>query len=524
MDQTRPSTNITQPNASATARTPVRKPVRLLPIGLVLLCMLFLGTLVSLGVYALFQGATVILPGVQVGDMPVGGMDHQALLVELDRVWNQDYPLSVIDSSDMGRRWLAAPGEFGLSVDTVATAQSALSVGRGGSIFDNLSQIWRSIFFGVTVRPVVVFDPSQALSGFQSWAAAADIHPVDAQVLIENGAVRWTQAQPGKVVDVLASLEFLRQNPEVSYIDQRAIPLIMAAVSPGIEDVAQSVDELEELLQAEPRLRLYDPVLDEWVEWAPDPSAYVDWINIEPGEAGYQIGIQPEAVEEYVVAQTAALGSERTVNARQAVDAFLIELHGGEIDPLIIHYLPRSHVVRAGDNLVGLGFEYGVPYWKIYEVNPDLVIRGLQVGEEIVIPARDAMLEYPIVPSKRIVINISQQQMWVYENQQLVGEHVISTGISDSPTMPGVFQILTHEENAYAAIWDLYMPHFMGIYYATPDLLNGIHGLPMLSSGRRLWADVLGRPASYGCIILDLQAAEQLYAWADTGVVVEIQR
>jgi lipoprotein-anchoring transpeptidase ErfK/SrfK len=101
---------------------------------------------------------------------------------------------------------------------------------------------------------------------------------------------------------------------------------------------------------------------------------------------------------------------------------------------------------------------------------------------------------------------------------------VISTGIADSPTLPGIFQVLTHEENAYAAIWDLYMPHFMGIYYATPDLLNGIHGLPMLSSGRRLWAEVLGRPASYGCIILDLQAAEQLYAWAETGVVVEIQR
>ncbi|HCU56935.1 MAG TPA: hypothetical protein DF984_01680 [Anaerolineaceae bacterium] len=66
------------------------------------------------------------------------------------------------------------------------------------------------------------------------------------------------------------------------------------------------------------------------------------------------------------------------------------------------------------------------------------------------------------------------------------------------------------------------LPHFLGIYEAWPDFMNGIHGLPLLSSGVRLWASTLGSPASYGCIILDLAAAEDLYNWADPGVVVEI--
>jgi lipoprotein-anchoring transpeptidase ErfK/SrfK len=83
--------------------------------------------------------------------------------------------------------------------------------------------------------------------------------------------------------------------------------------------------------------------------------------------------------------------------------------------------------------------------------------------------------------------------------------------------------VTSHIENAYAAIWDLYMPHFLGIYEAVPGFTNGIHGLPMLSGGRRLWANVLGQPASYGCIILTLQAAEELYYWAEDGVVVEIR-
>ena len=142
---------------------------------------------------------------------------------------------------------------------------------------------------------------------------------------------------------------------------------------------------------------------------------------------------------------------------------------------------------------------------------------------ELNIPSLNEMLPLPIVKNKRIVISISEQRMWTYENGQQRSEHVISTGIDRSPTYPGVYQIQTHELNAYASVWDLYMPHFMGIYEGWPGFMNGIHGLPTLSSGTRLWANVLGRPASYGCIILNLDDAEDLYNWAEAGVIVEIR-
>ncbi|MCJ7707944.1 MAG: L,D-transpeptidase, partial [Anaerolineales bacterium] len=139
------------------------------------------------------------------------------------------------------------------------------------------------------------------------------------------------------------------------------------------------------------------------------------------------------------------------------------------------------------------------------------------------IPPQDAMLALPVVVNKRIVISISQQHLWVYQDGSLLSEHAVSTGISRSPTLPGIFQVQTHIHNAYASIWDLYMPDFLGIYEAVPGFWNGIHGLPLLHGGIRLWADVLGRPASYGCIILDLQASADLYNWAEDGVVVEIR-
>lgn len=112
--------------------------------------------------------------------------------------------------------------------------------------------------------------------------------------------------------------------------------------------------------------------------------------------------------------------------------------------------------------------------------------------------------------------------MRVYENGEQVHEFIVSTGIATSPTFPGVYQVRTHELSAYASNWDLTMPHFLGIYEAWPGFMNGIHSLPTLSNGRILWGNVLGGPASYGCIILSLENAELLYQWAEDGVVVEI--
>jgi lipoprotein-anchoring transpeptidase ErfK/SrfK len=83
--------------------------------------------------------------------------------------------------------------------------------------------------------------------------------------------------------------------------------------------------------------------------------------------------------------------------------------------------------------------------------------------------------------------------------------------------------VLSKEENAYASSWDLWMPHFLGIYRSGPDFTNGIHALPTLSSGVRLWEGHLGRPVSYGCIVVGVDEAATLYEWAELGMLVVIR-
>ena len=123
--------------------------------------------------------------------------------------------------------------------------------------------------------------------------------------------------------------------------------------------------------------------------------------------------------------------------------------------------------------------------------------------------------------SKLIVVDISEQHMYVYDGDTLVYSFVVSTGIGNS-TRVGTFAVQDKIPNAYASTWDLWMPNWLGIYYSH-GLENGIHALPILHSGATLWAGFLGTPVSFGCIVLDTYDSQVLYDWADIGTPVNIQ-
>jgi lipoprotein-anchoring transpeptidase ErfK/SrfK len=124
--------------------------------------------------------------------------------------------------------------------------------------------------------------------------------------------------------------------------------------------------------------------------------------------------------------------------------------------------------------------------------------------------------------SKYILVDISEQHMYVYEGDQLVYSFVASTGMKGA-TRVGTFAVQSKIPNAYGSTWNIWMPSWLGIYWSG-GLENGIHALPILPNGATLWAGFLGRPISYGCVVLGSYEAKLLYDWAEIGTPVEIRR
>jgi lipoprotein-anchoring transpeptidase ErfK/SrfK len=139
-------------------------------------------------------------------------------------------------------------------------------------------------------------------------------------------------------------------------------------------------------------------------------------------------------------------------------------------------------------------------------------------------PANSSQQPAPAVSyggSKYILVDISEQHMYAYDGDTLVYSFVASTGMNNA-TRVGTFAVQSKIPNAYGSTWDIWMPNWLGIYWSG-GLENGIHALPILPNGATLWAGLLGRPISYGCVVLGTYESRLLYDWAEIGTPVEIQ-
>ena len=133
----------------------------------------------------------------------------------------------------------------------------------------------------------------------------------------------------------------------------------------------------------------------------------------------------------------------------------------------------------------------------------------------------------PLPPrrDRRILVTLGTQRLRASQDGALRWDWPVSTGIESSPTATGVFQVQDRQVEAFATAWGLWMPQFLAIYQPDPrvQVFNGFHGLPRHKDGRLVWADLIGRPASYGCIVLGTENAKLLYDWALPGTVVEVR-
>jgi hypothetical protein len=125
----------------------------------------------------------------------------------------------------------------------------------------------------------------------------------------------------------------------------------------------------------------------------------------------------------------------------------------------------------------------------------------------------------PPAPSggRSVVVSLSQQALWAYEDGVVVRSTYVSTGTEKFRTPPGYFTVNTKipEQDMEGVIGGEYynVPKVPDVLYFT-DRGHAIHGT--------YWHENFGVPMSHGCINLPMDVAQWMYDWAPLGMAVLI--
>lgn len=457
-----------------------------------------------------------IFPNVWALGINVGDLTEAEAAAALQREWDGTVRIRLTDED---RAWDVTPSEFGLRLDAVATAQQARTAGLGG------------MPFGWNVTPVVSVDELTAQTLLLNMSESVKIVPFNAGYTWQDEQIVGVPGSAGRYMDVAGTMEALKA-AVTDVADKRQFALTMTPAMPDVADPSPYLAAARALGTRTFLIRGYDPFTNEQLAWMADPATVTDWL-----EAGTEsLTLREEPFARYLndqSAQLAAQNSLRFLEPTDAIEKMRTAIAAGQSEvTLRVRYRSGTHEVVRGDTGYSIAREAGVPFYLVQRANParDWEV-PIYAGETVNVPSPDLVLPLDPVPSKRIVVDLETQQLWAFENGQLVFNWLISSGMDRAPTSPGVYQIISHAEEATGGsiemcgdttcgTWEMYW--FMGIYETVPGLVNGFHGAVLLPGGTYMGNGTVGRPFTYGCVMSQNDQAEQLYYWAEEGTVVEI--
>ncbi len=474
---------------------------------------------------SLRQPVNQIAYGVHVAGVDLGGMQPSEAVNALTQV----LPVSSTQTITLmaaEQTWPLTWAEVGQHYDIAATVKAAAEVGQD-SDSDTLAQLWENLRpEDVEIKPVLVpANPERVALALAPIADALYISPVDAELRLEGGAVIAHPGEAGQWLDVDKNMARVMQ-ALVEKKDSVTLDLETRAPDRPLPEPAR---ERAEIWLAQPfTLVVDDPLTGDpprgyHTTFSASVSQVASWLTVSAGRYDIRLYLASDALSNWLEEVSGQLGEGRYLDMTPTLKNVLAALYAGQHEARgLVRHPSHQYTVQPGDTLSLIAYEHQLPMWQIEKSNPGIDPGAIDVGQVITIPSVDVLFPHPLVPGKRIEVDLKTQTTYAYENEVPIYTFTVSSGISRTPTIDGQFQILFKEEAAFARRWQLDMPYFMAIYEEDEGFFNGFHELPITSYGVRLSPGVLGWPASFGCIILDVGDAETLYTWADVGTFVRI--
>ena len=183
----------------------------------------------------------------------------------------------------------------------------------------------------------------------------------------------------------------------------------------------------------------------------------------------------------------------------------------------------RLHVVAPGETLFRIAQRYGSSVESIAALNGLRASSLILAGQRLSIPGARQAAEAGVPPAsvgspagpagRRIVIDLSDQRLYAYEDGRLVNSLIISSGTAATPTPIGDFAIYSRYSAQDMSGPGYYAPGVPWVQYFTgPYAIHGAY-----------WHNNFGLPVSHGCVNLRTPDAEWLYRWSRQGTPVKVQ-
>jgi LysM repeat protein len=176
-----------------------------------------------------------------------------------------------------------------------------------------------------------------------------------------------------------------------------------------------------------------------------------------------------------------------------------------------------THVVERGQELGLIARQYGVTIEDIVTLNSIDNANLIYPGQELVIPAGgeyvpEDLPQPPTNSGRAIVVSISQQRIYAFENGDMVRTHLVSTGRDETPTVLGDYTIRVK----YAA------DDMSGPGYFLPQVPWTMYFYQGYAVHGTYWHNSFGRPMSHGCVNLPVEEAEWFFNFAQVGTPIRV--
>lgn len=172
--------------------------------------------------------------------------------------------------------------------------------------------------------------------------------------------------------------------------------------------------------------------------------------------------------------------------------------------------LSGTYTVQAGETLGEIAAKFGMPYGYLAEENNITDPNLIYVGQVLIIPV------WPPIPKtdngKLIIVILSEQKVYVYQNGALLKTFIVSTGVPQHPTVTGHYKIYVKYTSATMSGEGYYLPNVPWVMYFYQGY--SFHGT--------YWHHNFGHPMSHGCVNMYTPDAQWLFNWANVGTSVWI--